>query len=803
MRKKIVFLPYDFDTAIGINNEGALVFGYELEDIDTVEGGADVYNGQQSVLWKNLRSAFYDELKSMYQTLRSTGALSYEKVERMFEEHQGLWPEAIYNEDAWYKYLQPLVESGSAAYLSMLQGSKAEQRKWWLYNRFRYIDSKYNAGDALSDVITLRGYAKSDITVTPYADVYTTIKYGSYLVQKRSSRGTPTLLVCPLDNVNDTEIYIYSASQLASVGDLSGLMVGYAEFSMATKLQSLKLGDASDSYSNGNLTELYLGNNVLLRNLDVRNCPNLTQAVDISGCSNIENVYFDGTSIAGLMLPNGGILKVLHLPETMTNLTIRNQMAITEFRIPSYKKISTLRLENVSTAIDSKEILKTIPEGSRVRIIGFDWEAESADEISDLMDILDSMRGLDEGGNNTAQAQVSGTIHLNSITGAEYGALTQRYPNISIDYKEIVSQLYYYNYDGTQLLNQETVLNNGDGKYSSRPSRASTAQYSYTFIGWSLNKDSMKADPDALKSVSTDRAVYAAYSRALMKYKVYFYNGSTLLQTVSDVQYGSSTTYTGETPLSPDGSPEEYPFEGWNPQPKNITGNTKCYAQFGSPVMVKIISDTWASIIASTEDGTYREKFQLGNYKTIDLGGDIGTVDMQIAAFDADELTDGSGRAKITFVARAFLPVGMGHYGSYNWADSRIRTYLSETVYPLLPDDVKPAVKMVKKCHQISAGKDPETGGLTFADSSTDDLVWIPSDPEVFQTGTQYPLFKKALYRQKSGADSDKYNNIWWLRDICKLSGYNNYAFNAVGRDGASWSNESTLTRGVVMSFCI
>lgn len=37
-----------------------------------------------------------------------------------------------------------------------------------------------HAGDALSDVITVRGYAKSDITVTPYADVYTTIKYGSY-----------------------------------------------------------------------------------------------------------------------------------------------------------------------------------------------------------------------------------------------------------------------------------------------------------------------------------------------------------------------------------------------------------------------------------------------------------------------------------------------------------------------------------------------------------------------------------------------------------------------------------------------
>ena len=36
MKKKIVFLPYDFDTAIGINNEGALVFSYNLEDMGNV-----------------------------------------------------------------------------------------------------------------------------------------------------------------------------------------------------------------------------------------------------------------------------------------------------------------------------------------------------------------------------------------------------------------------------------------------------------------------------------------------------------------------------------------------------------------------------------------------------------------------------------------------------------------------------------------------------------------------------------------------------------------------------------------------
>ena len=54
---KWFILLYDADTSIGINNEGQLVFDYDLEDIDKV-GGANVFNGQDSVLWNNLRDAF-------------------------------------------------------------------------------------------------------------------------------------------------------------------------------------------------------------------------------------------------------------------------------------------------------------------------------------------------------------------------------------------------------------------------------------------------------------------------------------------------------------------------------------------------------------------------------------------------------------------------------------------------------------------------------------------------------------------------------------------------------------------------
>ncbi|MDT4377329.1 hypothetical protein RO787_28875, partial [Blautia coccoides] len=507
---KWCFLPYDFDTGLGINNEGSLVFGYELEDIDQV-AGADVYNGQHSVLWTNLRQAYQDEIKAMYQTLRSTGKLSYEDTERRFEEHQAKWPEAVFNEDSYFKYLAPLIDDNSAAYLSMLQGSKAEQRKWWLYNRYRYLDSKYNAGDALSDVITVRGYAKADITVTPYADIYASVKYGSYLVQQRALRGNSYTLICPLDNVNDTEIYIYSASQLKDVGDLSGLMVGYAEFALATKLQSLKLGDASDTYSNTNLTDLHLGNNVLLRTLDVRNCPNLVQAVDVSGCTNLEHVYFEGTGITGLLLPVGGILKTLHLPATITNLTIRNQASLTDLSIPSYAGISTLRLENVSTAVDSKAILEAIPANSRVRLIGIDWAAGDADTLMAIIALLDTMRGLDESGNNTDMAQVSGTISVDTVTGAQLAEIAGKYPDIRVAYEHITSNLYFYNEDGSTLLYTQAIVDGGNGTYSgSTPTKTSTAQYTYSFSGWS-KKPGGAADSTALQAVTADRSVYAAF----------------------------------------------------------------------------------------------------------------------------------------------------------------------------------------------------------------------------------------------------------------------------------------------------
>lgn len=810
--RKAVAQPYDMDTGLGTNNEGSLVFGYSLEDTDHLSGGANVFNGQYSVLWCNLRDAFHAEIVRMYQTLRAS-LLSYGTVEQRYEDHQAKWPEAIWAEDAWFKYIDPLIapdpgKEATAVYLPMMQGSKTEQRKWWLSNRFRYMDSKWNAGDALAQVIQLRGYAKADITVTPYADIYPTVKYASYLVQARGARGTATTLACPLDSVNDTEIYIYSAPQLADVGDLSGLKVGFADFSAGTRLQTVKVGDAAQDYDNPNLNNLTLGSNRLLRRLDARNCSALgtgdQKTVDLSGCEIIEEIYLDGTRIQGVTLPNGGVLRVLHLPATVTNLTLMNQTALTDLTIPSYANISTLRIENGSSAIDSKAMVQTIPAAARVRLIGIAWSVSSKTELESLLDTLDTMRGLDEHGNNVDTAQVSGTVHVTgTITGDDIAAWKARYPYINYTADSIAVTLSYYNYDGTSLITTEKVVDGSDGVYSGQPSRSSTAQYNYTFAGWATTPNGA-ADANATKSVTANRSVYAAYTATLRTYTVTWMNGSTTLETDTNVPYGATPSYDGATPVDAESG---WPFEGWTPAIGPVTGNITYTAKFENPFEYKEIEDSWDDILAACADGSYANKYEVGNYKPLDLGTE-GTVNMQIVGKSVDDLADGSGTAPITWISEQLLATnhrmnpslsnnteGTGAIGG--WEKSEMRTYMQENIKPLIPATVRAAIKTVIKHSRIY-----DTAGSGVDNVVTEDDVWIPSTREMGWTwyessGHAYKgIFTSDDSRKKSKVGETS-TSSWLLR-----SANNSKKFYDVYTNGGNSSISASSSGGVALGFC-
>lgn len=572
-------LPYDFDTAIGINNEGQLVFDYDLEDTDRVDG-SNVFNGQESVLWCNLRDAFGDELREMYSSLRSGPLFSYAEAVRRYAQHQAVWPEAVWNEDAWEKYLEPLEHDGDSAYLTMLQGSKASQREWWLYNGFRYRDSKYQCGDASASFVTLRCYSVGDITVTPYSHIWPRVKYGSYTVTQRGKRNQPVTLPCPLDAMNDTEVYIYSADRLAAIGDLSGLQVGYANFSMAAKLQTLKLGDGAADYQNTRLTELYVGRNDLLSLLDVRKCVNLAMTVDLSGCTGLETVLAAGSGVTGFNLPVGGKLKKLELPGTVTNLTIRDQAQLEDLTLEGYSALTTIRIEN-TPGVPYEAMLLGAEALDRVRLIGAEWTASSAEALEETYNKLMASGGLDAAGMNTPRAVVSGQVTLEGEISAELLAgFAENFPDLLVAAGGMAKcTVRFRNWDGTVLYTAVVPYGSNledpvEAGLIDTPERASEGRTMYIFDGWDKPLDNIRGN-----------LVVSARFTASTAWLVTFVNwdDTVLYQTTALTGMAvADPVATGKIPKPSRPGDEEgaYTFLGWDASLYNITADRTIKARY-------------------------------------------------------------------------------------------------------------------------------------------------------------------------------------------------------------------------------
>lgn len=439
---------YDNDTVCGLNNEGVAAFDYTVEYHDQI-GNKDVWNGAESTLWNNIEQAYSKEIAAMYAEMRSKKLLTYEECIRFFDTEQGdAWCEAVYNEDSWYKYVRPLLDKGNGSYLYAAQGSRKMHRRWWLYNRFKYMDSKYIAGDYKNDFATLRLYTPSewegvepnaDMTITSYAGQYVNVQYGSYTAGIRSQKNVPVHIKAPAIQFNDTETIIFGAGQISSLGDISSLYPGSVDVSKMTKLVELIIGSGAEGYRNTNMEVLSVGANNLLRKLDIRNCPNLKQAIDLALCSNIREIWAEGTGTSAVVLPEGGNLTLLHLPDTITNLTVRNQTELTDagLILDGVRNLSTIRWENTNKAnvlsiIDRCFALDTM-KLERVRLIGVDWTLSTLDPIIKLI----SLKGLDENGNNVDKAIITGKCYVSVATDSQINKLKAAFPELAITYGQL------------------------------------------------------------------------------------------------------------------------------------------------------------------------------------------------------------------------------------------------------------------------------------------------------------------------------------------------------------------------------
>ena len=371
--------PYDMDSALGINNEGELVYGYHLED-DGRDG--KVFTGQDSVLWNNFRDCFQTEIANMYLQIRgqtTRPAFSYENLSTKMNNHQDAWPEVVWNVDQQIKYLQPFYNGTD--HLAMAQGDKRAQRNFWLYNAFKYRDSKYSAGDALEEkAILFRLNGHGEFNIIPYSNIYARVRFGNAkdLKQRAFRNEVTTFSTEGIASIYDLETYIYSADRISSIGDLSGFNIGLCNFANATKLKEIILGSEEPGYQNTHLKNFRAGASSVLKEVNLSNCVNLKMEINLEECPVLETFKAKGSGITGAIFAKGARLKTCYLPKSVSTLSLRDLKYLDENGLQIETKengkyaFSGIRIENCQK-IPFYDLIMESDNLRALRLTGLEW----------------------------------------------------------------------------------------------------------------------------------------------------------------------------------------------------------------------------------------------------------------------------------------------------------------------------------------------------------------------------------------------------------------------------------------------
>lgn len=175
--------------------------------------------------------------------------------------------------------------------------------------------------------------------------------------------------------------------------------------------------------------------------------------------------------------------------------------------------------------------------------------------------------------------------------------------------------------------------------------------------------------------------------------------------------------------------------------------------------------------------------------RTVNMGSYGGSTVFRVAAINHD--TNSSGKGAFTFIADKCIAehkMNTSNTMSGGWARCDMRSWLSDTVLPAMPADLRAVIATVNKVNTSGYGTSP-----------TQDKLWIPSYTEVGlggNEGSKYSIFTDNSSRIRQYNNS---NQGWWLRSVSSYP-----AFYSIRNDGSSSSTGYVSSpNGVVPGFCV
>lgn len=221
----------------------------------------------------------------------------------------------------------------------------------------------------------------------------------------------------------------------------------------------------------------------------------------------------------------------------------------------------------------------------------------------------------------------------------------------------------FMSYDGTTELYKRPVADGDDCAdpvtrgYISTPTKASTEQYDYSYVGWATTLNGER-DANALKAVKADKTVYAAFATKARSYTATFYDDKGNIIGTAQAGYGTKVT-------PPDATKDGYTFDGWTPSDLTLYGDTSfvgSWSKLSGYGLVTILTDLPGQYsyerkdYAISNDGKYLAVGTTvadNNLTIYDLSGDTPTAITTPAA-------SGAGLYKLMYTKDDTKLMGLG-----------------------------------------------------------------------------------------------------------------------------------------------
>ena len=617
------FWDYDNDTALGINNSGEMTMTYGKEDVDYRTDGDPnsgyIYNAAESTFFCRIRDLMYDKLQAVYLSRESAGAWSASGSIAEFDAWQNQFPEELWRIDIERKYHRT-YQGGTRRFLeTMMNGRKRYHRRQWERDQEPYIGTKYVGATVKADQIMFRCNTPQtavvapnyDLKIVPYSDMYISVLYGnsSAPMRIRAKAGQEYEILNPLGNtMDDTAILIYCASRIQALNDLSGCYIHDNDFTKASKLQQLVIGNSTEGYSNSFLTALNIGNNTLLQLLNVKNCPNLTGSVNLTDCGDLVEFYADGTSITGVIFAPNGKIVTAYLPNSVNTISMRNLKYLTDLHA-NYDNLESFTEEN--SVVDELAIVQdAVDTLQTLRLTGIDWTLPNTALLNQILRMDNTM--------------LSGKVYIESLKSSELDAYRDAWADLEISYASVIPQylVTFVDWDGSILYKThvDRGMNAVDpiaAELIETPTRESSVSTVYTFDSWD----------SSLNSIIQPTTITAVYSETPRQYTVRWFSQAGVVDEVQVVDYGADAVYSKGIPTH---STEEeeyfiyYLFEGWDKSTGFVDKDIDVYAIWQRGELPAAGTDIKnmnpAQIYAVVRNGKASEYFTLKDRVAITMG---------------------------------------------------------------------------------------------------------------------------------------------------------------------------------------